>query len=121
MPNLQYLDDSPCFPKDRQLAEAFVKGGLSAERAMREKIRVEEDAKRSKSLEEFNEMVKRAKDNAAINPPPPRDPMRFVAQSKGTDSIVLVQEWFVLLNLFQNLVSPFPTPLWLNYYLFVTF
>ncbi len=38
MPSLNYLDESPCFPKDRRLAEAFVQGGVEAERAMREKV-----------------------------------------------------------------------------------
>lgn len=83
MPSLHYLDDSPCFPKDRRLAEAFVKGGVSAEREMREEIRAEEDAKRSQSLEDFNAMVKRAKEKALINPPPQHDAMRFRACSKG--------------------------------------
>ena len=40
MPALNYLDDSPVFPKDRRLAQAFVDGGgVEAERAMRETIR----------------------------------------------------------------------------------
>lgn len=39
MPQLNYLDESPCFPKDRRLAEAFLEGGVEAERAMRETIR----------------------------------------------------------------------------------
>lgn len=42
MPSLNYLDDSPVFPKDRRLAMAFVDGGgIEAERAMRETIRYE--------------------------------------------------------------------------------
>ena len=40
MPNLNYLDESPCFPKDRRLAEAFMAGGMEAERAMRDQVRV---------------------------------------------------------------------------------
>lgn len=39
MPNLNYLDESPCFPKDRRLAEAFMAGGMEAERAMRDQVR----------------------------------------------------------------------------------
>ena len=38
MENLNYLDDSPVFPKDRRLAVAFVTGGLEAERGMREQV-----------------------------------------------------------------------------------
>ncbi len=39
MPSLNYLDESPVFPKDRRLAVAFIDGGLEAERAMRETVR----------------------------------------------------------------------------------
>ena len=38
MPGLNYLDESPVFPKDRRLAQAFVEGGLPAEKAMREQV-----------------------------------------------------------------------------------
>lgn len=32
MPTVNYLDDSPVFPKDKRLAAAFCEGGLDAER-----------------------------------------------------------------------------------------
>jgi hypothetical protein len=38
MPTLNYLDESPCFEKDRRLALANVEGGMEAERAMRETV-----------------------------------------------------------------------------------
>lgn len=48
MPHLNYLDDSPCFPKDRRMAVAFMEGGVAGERSMRETIRKEEDAERER-------------------------------------------------------------------------
>ncbi|PNH04273.1 Dynein assembly factor 1, axonemal [Tetrabaena socialis] len=75
MPLLNYLDDSPVFPKDRRLAEAFMAGGLEAERAMREAIRVEEEETREAHRRAFDAMVERARQQ----PPEPHDPMRFRA------------------------------------------
>ncbi|GMH33928.1 hypothetical protein BSKO_01762 [Bryopsis sp. KO-2023] len=83
MPSLNHFDDSPCFEKDRRLAQAFTQGGVSAERAMREHIRKEEDDKRAQHLQEFNDMVERAKNKAKISPPFPYDPMRFRAVPIG--------------------------------------
>jgi hypothetical protein len=42
MPDLQNLDDMPCFPKDRRLAEVFFHGGAKAEAAERVIIKQEE-------------------------------------------------------------------------------
>ncbi|GLC45999.1 hypothetical protein PLESTF_000747100 [Pleodorina starrii] len=80
MPALNYLDDSPVFPKDRRLAAAFVVGGgIEAERAMRETIRREEEATREAHRRAFDEMVERARQQ----PPEPHDPMRFRAVPPG--------------------------------------
>lgn len=78
MANLKYLDDSPCFEKDRRLALAFLRGGVAVEREERAKIKKEEDNKRAEHLSNFNDMVRKAKEEAQVNPPPPRDPYRFV-------------------------------------------
>ena len=51
LPNLRYLDDRPVFENDRRCAEAFISGGVQAERDERTKIREEEDAKRQRNFE----------------------------------------------------------------------
>ncbi|KAG2437441.1 hypothetical protein HXX76_006091 [Chlamydomonas incerta] len=80
MPALNYLDDSPVFPKDRRLAQAFVDGGgVEAERAMRETIRREEEETREMHRRAFDAMVERARQQ----PPEPHDPMRFRAVPPG--------------------------------------
>ncbi|KAH7289561.1 hypothetical protein KP509_30G008800 [Ceratopteris richardii] len=43
---LNYLDDSPVFAKERRLAEAWEKGGIEAEKDMRETIKKEEALER---------------------------------------------------------------------------
>ncbi|CAG9465169.1 unnamed protein product [Pedinophyceae sp. YPF-701] len=83
MPTLTYLDDAPAFEKDRRLAEAFVAGGYDAERAERDKIRQEEELKRQRSRQAFNDFVEDAKRRHKENPPPPHDPMRFRAVPVG--------------------------------------
>eukprot|EP00798_Chlamydomonas_sp_ICE-L_P001754 gene1754-33165_t len=79
IPTLCYMDESPVFPKDRRLAEAFMKdgGGLEAERSMREQQ--EEVDKAEAHRQAFDAMVERAK----ANPPAPLDPMRFRAVPPG--------------------------------------
>lgn len=49
MPELQNLDDMPCFPKDRRLAEVFMRGGVQAEAQERITIREEEQSARESS------------------------------------------------------------------------
>ena len=51
IPNLKYLDDRPVFENDRRCAEAFVSGGVEAERAERMKIREEEEARQRRNFE----------------------------------------------------------------------
>ncbi|KAH7289559.1 hypothetical protein KP509_30G008800 [Ceratopteris richardii] len=46
IPMLNYLDDSPVFAKERRLAEAWEKGGIEAEKDMRETIKKEEALER---------------------------------------------------------------------------
>lgn len=49
MPELQNLDDMPCFPKDRRLAAVFMQGGAQAEAAERVAIKEEEQMARENS------------------------------------------------------------------------
>eukprot|EP00201_Polytomella_parva_P020392 CAMPEP_0175040144 /NCGR_PEP_ID=MMETSP0052_2-20121109/1071_1 /TAXON_ID=51329 ORGANISM="Polytomella parva, Strain SAG 63-3" /NCGR_SAMPLE_ID=MMETSP0052_2 /ASSEMBLY_ACC=CAM_ASM_000194 /LENGTH=290 /DNA_ID=CAMNT_0016302265 /DNA_START=45 /DNA_END=914 /DNA_ORIENTATION=+ len=76
MPNLNYLDESPCFPSERRLAEAFMEGGVEAERQMRVTIKEEEAAKAERHRQAFDDMIARAR----LNPPPPHDPRQFIAR-----------------------------------------
>ena len=43
--NLTYLDSRPVTPKDRKCVEAWRDGGIEAERALREKMAKEKQAK----------------------------------------------------------------------------
>eukprot|EP00899_Mesostigma_viride_P014911 jgi/Mesvir1/23420/Mv21106-RA.1 len=61
MPQLNYLDDRPAFEEDRRAAVAFSQGGLEAERAMRETIRVEKAAERERHRKAFDDMLEAAK------------------------------------------------------------
>ena len=42
LPNLRFLDDRPVFPEDRRKAEAYMTGGIEAERAEAKKIKQEQ-------------------------------------------------------------------------------
>ena len=64
MPALLYLDESPCFEKERRLAAAWFDGGVDAERRERAAIREEEEATRRRHGEAFDEMVRAAKEEA---------------------------------------------------------
>ena len=61
MPSLNYLDESPVFPKESRLAKAFVKGGIEAEREERQRIKDEEEADRQRHRDAFREMVEKGK------------------------------------------------------------
>lgn len=57
MPALNYLDDAPVRPRDRRLADAFVRGGFEGERAEREALKAEEAAEAERHRREFDRMV----------------------------------------------------------------
>ncbi|GAQ91751.1 hypothetical protein KFL_008450040 [Klebsormidium nitens] len=65
IPTLKYLDDSPVFEKERRLAEAWARGGLDAEKAMRGAIRDEEVQTRERHRQAFDDMIAETRANAA--------------------------------------------------------
>lgn len=83
MPQLRNLDDLPCFPKDRRLAAAYLRGGAATEREERDVIRREAAAERERHRKAFSDMVATARRDVAANPLPPPDPMRFRAVPPG--------------------------------------
>ncbi|CAD7958212.1 unnamed protein product [Amoebophrya sp. A120] len=61
LPNLSYLDDRPVFKDERRFSEAFVQGGLEAERAERKLHKEEERDAHRKQMESFKRMCDEAK------------------------------------------------------------
>ena len=81
LPTLRYLDEQPCFDKERRLASAWAEGGMEAERGVRATIRSEEAALRKKHADAFDAMIQRARD--AADAAPPHDKSIFVATDGG--------------------------------------
>ena len=54
-----------------------------AERAERTAVMQEEEQHKEQQRQNFNDMVEAARAEAAQNPPPPHDPMRFRAVPPG--------------------------------------
>lgn len=59
---LTYLDDRPVFEEDRRHAEAYNRGGIDAERAERDIMRAERDAKQLKQHTDFKNMMRKARE-----------------------------------------------------------
>eukprot|EP00250_Pteridium_aquilinum_P034048 c6932_g1_i2 orf=537-893(+) len=66
IPMLNYLDDSPVFAKERRLAEAWLQGGIEAEKAMRDTIKSEEASERESHRKAFEDMLAKAKAESLV-------------------------------------------------------
>ncbi|MDR3582206.1 MAG: leucine-rich repeat protein [Candidatus Pacebacteria bacterium] len=74
LPKLKYLDDRPVFEDDRRCAEAFVRGGLEAERKEREKIKQEKLDKDEDNRKAFDELLRKAREEAKVEEKKEVDP-----------------------------------------------
>ncbi|GKT35335.1 Dynein assembly factor 1, axonemal like protein, partial [Aduncisulcus paluster] len=63
---LKYLDQRPVFPDERRCTDAWSVGGVEAERAEREKIRAEEEAKHKRQMEGMRRILEEGLRNRAI-------------------------------------------------------
>jgi len=100
MKRLNYLDDSPVFPKDRRLAAAWLRGGVEEEKAERARIFEDERKERERHRAAFDDMVANArreaeeKERAGIKTE--RDPYRFMSEEAAEEARMLadgMSEW----------------------------
>lgn len=66
LPNLRFLDDRPVFPEDRRKAEAYMTGGIEAERAVAKQIKQEQHDARVANHEAFQLMIKTAREKKEL-------------------------------------------------------
>lgn len=66
VPNLKYMDDRPVFEEDRRRAEAFMVGGIEAEREMIKKIKKEKNDKHWANHEAFQIMINNAREEKRL-------------------------------------------------------
>jgi dynein assembly factor 1 len=86
IPQLKYLDDRPVFDDDRRLAEAFVRGGLDAERDERTKMKNEKQEAHARNAAAFQKLIEDAK---AVR----REKEAMRAEDKYTDKTDPVETW----------------------------
>lgn len=66
IPCLKYMDDRPVFEEDRRRAEAFMEGGIEAERAEMKKIKKEKNDKHWANHEAFQIMINKAREEKRL-------------------------------------------------------